>query len=527
MSNTPVISLVLHGHAPFVRNIESASIPQEQWLFESLSETYIPLLQVFERLDRDHVPFKVGLSLSPTLCHMLTDEVIIERYLNYVDKQIEFGQREQERASGNPEILTLAKYNYDKIIEKRIVFTEKYEKNILKGFDSFQKKGRVEILATAATHAFLPFYTNYPEAVQAQFEVSLHTYRSNFGKYPQGFWLPELGWKDDLDSWLRAYNFCYTIVDSHSLPFGRPAAEKGNFYPVKTALGTIVFGRNFYASKSIEELSKDPLFRFYYRDQGFELQSALVNSFLGKNGSRIGTGFKYWAAAIDNSGNEIYQPELAIKKAQEKAKEFFKTQYSQLIAAAGHMDQSPLSLCAFEADTFGRFWHEGPEFLECFFREAAETENLYFMSPADYYYKQDNAELQTLMPEFSSWGSEGYAQTWLDASNDWMYYHTMRALERMVEIAERFPNNTGLKERALNQAAREILLVLASDWSKLLCRQEGADYAKSKIESSLRNFTTIYEALGSNYISTEWLTQLEKRHNIFPNINYRVFRRKN
>jgi 1,4-alpha-glucan branching enzyme len=102
----------------------------------------------------------------------------------------------------------------------------------------------------------------------------------------------------------------------------------------------------------------------------------------------------------------------------------------------------------------------------------------------------------------------------------------MKALERIVEIVERFPNDTGLKERALNQAVREILLVLASDWPKMLYKQEGPDYARTRIENSLKNFTTIYEGLGSNYISTEWLTQLEKRHNIFPNINYRVFRRR-
>jgi 1,4-alpha-glucan branching enzyme len=148
------------------------------------------------------------------------------------------------------------------------------------------------------------------------------------------------------------------------------------------------------------------------------------------------------------------------------------------------------------------------------------------MSPAEYLFKQDAACFQTLVPEFSSWGANGYAETWVDASNDWMYRHTMRALERMIEIAERFPDNSGLKERILNQAAREILLVLSSDWSKMLYKQECSEYARCQIESSLRNFTTIYEALGSNYISTEWLTNLERRHNIFPHINYRVFRRK-
>jgi 1,4-alpha-glucan branching enzyme len=138
----------------------------------------------------------------------------------------------------------------------------------------------------------------------------------------------------------------------------------------------------------------------------------------------------------------------------------------------------------------------------------------------------DSSSFQTLTPEFSSWGNNGYAETWLDASNDWMYRHTMMAMDRMAELVDHFPNNTGLKERALNQAAREILLVTSSDWPKMLYKQECVDYARCRIECSLRNFTTIYEALGSNYISTEWLTQLEKRHNIFPNINYRVFRRK-
>jgi 1,4-alpha-glucan branching enzyme len=99
-------------------------------------------------------------------------------------------------------------------------------------------------------------------------------------------------------------------------------------------------------------------------------------------------------------------------------------------------------------------------------------------------------------------------------------------MERMTELAERFPNDSGLKERALNQAAREILLAQSSDWPGLLYKQDSTEYARSQVENALRNFTTIYEALGSNYISTEWLTSLERRHNFFPHINYRVFRRK-
>ena len=524
--NSPVISLVLHGHAPFIRHPEQSSVSQESWFFESLSETYIPLLEVFERLERDRVPFRMGLSLSPTLCHMLTDEILIQRFLDYMDRQIEFGAKELERNAGNEALYPLIKLFYDRTVDKRIFFTERHEKDILKGFEHFQRKGRVEILATAATHVFLPFYTAYPEAIQAQFEVAISACRSNFGKCPQGFWLPELGWSEDLDFWFAAYNFGYTIVDTHALVFAHPFAKRGAFYPVRTPGGTFVLGRDFYSVKDLAQISGDPAYRYYRRDQGFELPSGMVKSFLGPQGERTGTGYKYWAAGEDGSGRELYDPARAQEKAKAQACDFLQSRLSKLNSAAELMDVNPVSLCAFEADSLGRFWHEGPLFIETLFREAAKTGAAQFMTPAEYLCRQDPGTFQTLMPEFSSWGPNGYAESWLDASNDWIYTHSTRALERMVEIAERFPNSTSLKERALNQAARELLLALGSDWSKMLYRQESAGYAHSRVESSLRNFTTIYEALGSNYISTEWLTQIEKRNNLFPDINYRVFRRK-
>jgi len=526
MNNRYALSLVLNGHVPFVRHPETQNPSQELWLFESISETYIPLLEAFDRLDRDLVPFRMAISFSPVLCHMLTDELLLKRYNEYTDKQIAFGEKELRETANDPALNSLVKHYYDRVAEKKVFFTEKCENNILKGFDHYQKKGRLEILVTAATGAFLPFYTGYAEAVQAQFEVAISVYKANFGRLPQGFWLPELGWKSELDSWLRAYNFGYTIVDTHALAFARPFAEKGSFYPAKTPQGIVVFGRDFYSAEDMAEMVRDPVYRFNLRDQGFELPAERLAPFLGPQGSRNYTGYKYWALGDDLSGSVLYNSEDACRKAVSHAGSFLDKRLLRLKTASGLMDGSVLSLCAFEADSFGRFWHEGSWFIEAVFREGAKNEEVQFMTPSEYLCKLDSSSVQTLMPEFSSWGTNGYSETWLDASNDWMYRHTMRALDRMVELVDRFPNNTGLKERALNQAAREILLVVASDWSKMLYKQEFADFARSRIEGSLRNFTTIYEALGSNYISTEWLTHLERRNNIFPNLNYRVFRRR-
>ena len=364
-----------------------------------------------------------------------------------------------------------------------------------------------------------------PEAVQAQIEVALSSYHRTFGKFPQGFFLSEMGWTGEMERPLRSYNLGYTIVEAHGLVYGDPPARKGTFYPVRTPRGVVVLGREYYSGEDLRELSGNALYRDNLRDSGYDLPAASVGPFLGPGGARGLTGYKYYARG-PASGAGIYDPAAALAQAARSAEVFLGRRLSQLNAAAELMDEMPLCLCVFRAGDLGRSWYEGFDFLEQIFRQGARRGGARFMTPAEYLYKQRSVDFQTALPAYSSGGFNGYGETWLHVSNDWMYRHTFRALERMTELAERFPNNTGLKERALNQAAREILLVLSSDWPGMLYRQESSGLAFSGIEDALRNFTTIYEALGSNYISTEWLTNLEKRHRVFPHINYRIFRRK-
>ena len=481
---------------------------------------------MFDRLEGDHVPFRLGISLSPLLCQMMSDGALLKKYLAYTERQIEFGRRELERTWGEPELHRLAMRYFDQAVDRRFLFTERYEGNLLKVFDHYQRKGRIEILGAPATHAFLPFFCAYPESLQAQMETAISFYRRCFGMQPAGFWLPELGWVGELGSCLRSYNYGYTIVDTHGFVFGKPAPSRGSFYPVKTPSGVCVLARDFYAGKEIRRMAAEGPYRDNNRDVGYELSPDAVSAFLTPGGERRRTGFKYWRAASHRGQNAAYDPEAAGAAITDHARAFLEGQYGRLAEAARHMRELPLCLCAWDADSLGRFWYEGPRFIETLFRLGAGYREIQFMTPSEYLCKQRVSALEISVPEFSSAGHNGYAETWLDSSNDWMYRHLVRSVDRMVELAERFPDDTGLKERTLNQAAREILLAQASDWSRMLYRQESTEYARSQVEDALRNFTTIYEALGSNYISTEWLTSLERRHNVFPHINYRVFRRK-
>jgi len=96
------LALILHAHLPFVRHPEHEHFLEEDWLFEAITETYIPLLQMMQRLVNDSVPFKLTMSLTPTLCAMLQDELLRERYVRHLDLLIDLAQRERKRNRNQP-----------------------------------------------------------------------------------------------------------------------------------------------------------------------------------------------------------------------------------------------------------------------------------------------------------------------------------------------------------------------------------------------------------------------------------------
>ena len=88
------LALILHAHLPFVRHPEHEHFLEEDWFFEALTESYIPLLFMMQQLERDGVPFKFTMSITPTLCAMLQDPLLRTRYLRYLENAIELSQRE-------------------------------------------------------------------------------------------------------------------------------------------------------------------------------------------------------------------------------------------------------------------------------------------------------------------------------------------------------------------------------------------------------------------------------------------------
>src|SRR4051812_12721895 len=186
------LALILHAHLPFVRHPETEHFLEEDWLFEAITESYIPLLQMMQRLRRDGVGFKLSMSLTPTLCAMVQDELLRERYVQHVDDLIEFCTREVERNRQDPQLSALSQFYLQMFAETRHFFVEQCRCNLINAFRDLRDARVLETIACAATHGLLPLlYQQSPAAARAQVLIGRDVYIDSFGAAPAGFWLPE------------------------------------------------------------------------------------------------------------------------------------------------------------------------------------------------------------------------------------------------------------------------------------------------------------------------------------------------
>src|SRR5215475_5882832 len=150
------LALILHAHLPFVRHPEHEHFLEEEWLFEAITETYIPLLGAMQRLVDDFVPFKLTMSITPTLCAMLRDRLLCERYVRHLDLLIDLAARERKRNRKHSQLRELAGFYIDLFSETRRHFMDEWKCDLLSVVRELRQTGALEIISSAATHGLLP-----------------------------------------------------------------------------------------------------------------------------------------------------------------------------------------------------------------------------------------------------------------------------------------------------------------------------------------------------------------------------------
>lgn len=520
------INFIFNAHLPFVRHPEYPKFLEEDWLFEAMNESYLPMLRMMFSLRDEKVPFRLTFSLSPTLCSMLQDQLLMERFLNYMNEHLELGQKEIERLSDDPGKLRLAKMYLDELSRNLAFFSGKCSNDILKAFDQLSNEGYLELITTTATHAFLPAFKDYPIAVNAQIETGMIEHLRTFEKMSDGFWLPECGYYPGLEETLSRHNIKWTTLSSQAFFLSQDEPKAGCYAPVKCPNGLYCFARDYNLTSLIWSSSEgypcDADYREFYRDIGYDLPLDYIRPYIHEPDVRVFTGFKYWAVTGKTADKVVYDPDKALSKVDLHSSNFLYHIRSAGDLVEDSLPNDPIYTLSFDAELFGHWWFEGVRFLESVIRKVAADDSMVLTTPGECISLDE--EVQTLRPAFSTWGDGGYSQVWVDSStNAWAYRHVFKALERMTELAERFPDQKSLKQRSLSQAARETLLLMASDWPFIIHNHSSEEYARKRLTGHIQNLNLVYENMCRNAVNTEWLVKAERRDNLFPWLDYNVF----
>ena len=522
------VAFVLHAHLPYVRHPENENILEERWLFEAISESYIPLLNTFESLQAENIRYRVTMSITPTLLTMLSDELLQKRYIAYVNKLIELSSRELERTKDQPEFHRLAEMYNSKYKNDLYVFREKYDCNLVTAFKRLQDTGSLEIIASAATHGFLPLLNMPKESLRAQIGIGVKSYERHFEKRPKGIWLPECGYIPEVEGALKENDIEYFITESHGLLYANPRPVFGTYAPVVTPNGIVAFARDAESSKQVwsskEGYPGDFDYREFYRDIGHDLEFDYIKDYVCSDGKRIDTGIKYYRVTGKTEDKQPYDPETAKSKAELHAGNFMFNREKQIEDLSKRMDRPPVIVCPYDAELFGHWWYEGPDWINKLFRKISTEQNVFELTTLSEYISEYPV-MQVSSPCPSTWGLRGYNEIWLNNSNGWIYRHLHKSAERMVGLANDYPSADGMKAEALNQAARELLLAQSSDWAFIMKTGTMVQYAENRTRDHISRFTRLYHDIRENSIDEAWLRETENRDNIFPELDYRIYSR--
>ncbi|MBK8258878.1 MAG: DUF1957 domain-containing protein [Polyangiaceae bacterium] len=483
-------ALVLHAHLPYVRHPEHARSIEERWLFEALWETYLPIVQMLDKLANDGVRAPFSMSVSPTLLAMWADPLLRSRFEDHLGRI----QAVCERGLRVLPHLTEALLHHQRLLNQAQHTWEQCRGDVFGALLKHAAEGRVYLFTTAATHGFLPgLAAGHNLAwVRAQIALGRAFFESVSKTKASALWLPECAFTPVLDSLLAEVGVDLTVLDAHGLALGKPAAptirvgKPDNehvvpFLPIQSPTGRLYVGRDLWAGRTVWAMDgypSHPTYREFHRDLGFELSETDLCGETGPNGTRLTTGLRPYRIT-GREEKEVYIPEAAALLAKEHAHRFYRDRVT-LWKALSDKGSPSLSVAPFDAELFGHFWHEGPLFLEELLRLLdSQTSGPRAVTLGDIPYL--NFPTRVVEPAASTWGEGGFGTTWTGPRTAALWrpiHHVGRNVLRAVQTS---PTLSGECGNALDQAIVETLLLQSSDFPFMVHQGTTVEYALTRL----------------------------------------------
>ena len=376
------ITLILNTHMPYVLSKGNLFDEPENWLFEAITETYIPLFETLNNWKvEDYSGKKIILSLTPCLLEQLqTCKPRYREYLKLMQKialfevertqQIDLYNKYQKHPKSltNNELSLIHKsaQHYLKRINHCLDFIEQHD------FIPYIRKllthnrRHLEVWTSTPNHNFLPFY---------QKNTAKHFIQSGIKKFEDilshkadGFWLPECAFMPGLEEVLIAAGVKKTALVPSAIESYHPGIKSGLYKFKQLELLIHDFRLSMHVWQAPKDtLPSNPVYREFYRDMGLDVTADYFKdlniNITNTRQSSIWSGFKYFA----NSGSDISLGKKHLydwSKAHAQTKEDVKKFVNTLNTNKSLSYDEKSFILAFDTELFGHWWHEGISWMQ-------------------------------------------------------------------------------------------------------------------------------------------------------------------
>jgi 1,4-alpha-glucan branching enzyme len=540
----------LHSHLPYVLN--HGRWPHgSDWLSEAAVDTYLPLLEALDGLATAGVPAPITLGVTPILANQLAHPTFASELSAFFTQRLDACD-EAETAfalSDEEHLIPLAGYWRERYRRLRRRF-ESCGGDLVSALRDHASAGRLELLSSAATHGFLPLLGT-DESISLQLAVGRAEHLRLFGQLPAGCWVPECAYRPrgdwqpvpsatfmpdraGIEEHLEANDYRFFFVDAHLAEAGRPlglyreggrpdglpltdddpGGPVGRRSPYRTYLVSPGRGR-----EGVTVFVRDPLStrQVWSRHGGFPGDGG----YLEFHKIRFPGGLKLWRVThpqADLGLKEPYEPNVARARAW---------------SHAGHMHwmlkshaMGPLApgesvvVAPFDTELFGHWWHEGIEFVADLYRHLASRGGIEACTASAHLASQPPKRAIALAP--GSWGANGDFSMWMNPETLWTWNRLWPLEARFWAVARRRIAEPGC-ERVLAQAARELLLLQASDWQFIITTGAAADYATRRFTEHAEDLDRLVSALEREdsahwHVAEHDAETLRRRDDVFPGI---------
>ncbi len=552
MAKKGAFTFVLHGHIPYCR-LAGRWPHGEEWLHEAASETYLPLLDAFYDLKEEGYPIKMTIGLTPVLAEQLADPLVLEHLEIYLEEKLNAAQRDIERfrRASKPHLEYLARFYAERFSHLLEVFRGRLGRDIIGAFRKLQDEGCIEILTSAATHGYLPLLGR-DSSIYGQLKTGVESYRRLFGQAPRAVWLPECAYrpafyaeaegkryyKPGIEEFLAELGLKLFFSETHTIEGGRPVgkaageaigpyraipqryvvplpqyeepAVRTTFQPYYVAGADVaVIGRNNRTSMQVWSADWGYPGDYDYRE--FHKRDGI-------------SGLQYWrvtGARVDLAYKDYYHPDWAQNKVKEHARHFAWLVGDELSRYYEESGKFGIVAACYDAELFGHWWFEGVDWIREVLKILSRSEVVELVT-ASKFIEEHPPEDVLALPE-SSWGLGGGHWTWDNHETHWMWEPIHQAERRMERAVASHPAAQGALAEALNQAARELLLLQSSDWPFLVTSGQAREYAIMRFQEHLERFHRLMELAEAGKANPALTAELYERDKLFPNVDYHWF----